>query len=47
MAYAPYDFDEMEAYIRRAAIARGINPDVALRVARSEGLQPGTWQSRE
>lgn len=29
---------EVEAYIRQAAIARGIDPDVALRVAKSEGL---------
>ena len=36
---------EMEAYIRQAAIARGIDPDVAVRVARSEGLGEGVWQS--
>lgn len=36
---------EMEAYIRQAAAARGINPDIAVRVARSEGLAPDTWQS--
>lgn len=36
---------EMEAYIRQAAVARGINPDVAVRVARTEGLAPDTWQS--
>lgn len=36
---------EMEGYIRQAASARGINPDVAVRVARSEGLAPGVWQS--
>lgn len=35
----------MEAYIRQAARARGIDPDVAVRVARSEGLAPDTWQS--
>lgn len=29
---------EREAYIRRAAAARGIDPDIAVRVARSEGL---------
>lgn len=28
---------EIEAYIRRAAAARGINPDIAVRVAKSEG----------
>jgi hypothetical protein len=37
---------EMEAYIRAAAVARGINPDVAVRVARSEGLAPNTWQAK-
>lgn len=36
---------EMEAYIRQAAQARGIDQDVAVRVARSEGLAPDTWQS--
>lgn len=36
---------EMEAYIRQAALARGIDPDVAVRVARSEGLAPGVWQA--
>lgn len=29
--------NEIEAYIRQAAIARGIDPDIAVRVARSEG----------
>jgi hypothetical protein len=36
---------EIEAYIRQAAIRRGIDPDVAVRVATSEGLAPGIWQS--
>ena len=27
----------VEAFIRQAAIARGINPDIAVRVAMSEG----------
>src|SRR5262245_49714835 len=36
---------EIEAYIREAAIRRGIDPDVAVRVAKSEGLAPGVWQS--
>lgn len=36
---------EMEAYIRRKAIELGIDPDVAVRVAKSEGLAPNTWQS--
>ncbi|WP_287083822.1 phage tail length tape measure family protein [Mesorhizobium sp.] len=35
----------MAGYIQQAAIARGIDPDTALRVARSEGLAPGVWQS--
>lgn len=36
---------QMEAYIRRRAEELGIDPDVAVRVARSEGLQDGTWQA--
>nr|DAF83397.1 MAG TPA: lysozyme [Caudoviricetes sp.]DAK00528.1 MAG TPA: lysozyme [Caudoviricetes sp.] len=39
------DMPTMESYIRRSAEQRGIDPDVAIRVARSEGLQRGTWQS--
>ncbi|RWE07674.1 MAG: hypothetical protein EOS23_26495 [Mesorhizobium sp.] len=35
----------MAGYIQQAATARGIDPDIALRVARSEGLAPGVWQS--
>lgn len=36
---------EMEAYIRQAALTRGIDPDVAVRVAKTEGLGDGIWQS--
>ena len=36
---------QMEAYIRAKAAELGIDPDVAMRVARSEGLKPNTWQS--
>lgn len=36
---------EMEAFIRREAGRLGIDPEIALRVARSEGLSKGTWQS--
>lgn len=36
---------EREAYIRQAARALGIDPDTAVKVAKSEGLQEGTWQS--
>jgi hypothetical protein len=36
---------EVEAYIRRAAMRRGIDPDVAVRVAKAERLAPGIWQS--
>lgn len=36
---------EMTAYIAKAAQQRGIDPGVAVRVARSEGLAPGVWQS--
>ena len=35
----------LESYIRQAAQARGIDPAIALKVARSEGLAPGVWQS--
>lgn len=35
---------EQEAYIRAAALKRGIDPDIAVRVARSEGLG-GAYQS--
>jgi hypothetical protein len=35
----------MEAYIRKRASALGIDPNVAVAVAKSEGLSPGTWQS--
>lgn len=41
----PVNVSEIEQYIRQAAAARGINPDTAVRVARSEGLSPGVWQS--
>ncbi|TFF20544.1 hypothetical protein E3C22_16685 [Jiella endophytica] len=37
--------DQMADYIRQAAAARGIDPETALRVARSEGLGEGIWQS--
>jgi hypothetical protein len=39
------DVDATEHYIRQAAQARGIDPDTAVRVARSEGLARNTWQS--
>jgi hypothetical protein len=35
----------MTGYIRQAASARGIDPEIAVRVARSEGLAPNVWQS--
>lgn len=37
--------EQMTAYIREAAPGYGVDPDTAVRVARSEGLQPGVWQS--
>jgi hypothetical protein len=37
---------EMEAFIRAKASELGIDPDTAVRVARSEGLAPGVWQAR-
>lgn len=36
---------EQESYIRDAAIARGIDPDKAVKVAKSEGLGSKSWQS--
>ena len=36
---------DVAGYIKQAAIARNIDPDVALRVAQSEGLASGVWQS--
>ena len=43
MAY--YDVNFITNFIRQEAIKRGIDPEVALRVARSEGLKANTWQS--
>jgi hypothetical protein len=39
------DLAATESYIREAATKRGIDPEVAVKVARSEGLAPGVWQS--
>ena len=39
------DVGGLEAYIRESATKRGIDPEVAVKVARSEGLAPGVWQS--
>jgi hypothetical protein len=36
---------EREAFIRAYAASIGIDPDVAVKVARSEGLRDGVWQS--
>ncbi|TIV44800.1 MAG: hypothetical protein E5V96_14115, partial [Mesorhizobium sp.] len=38
-------FADMLAFARQAAIARNIDPNIALRVMRAEGLNPGIWQS--
>lgn len=40
-----YDVAAAEAYIRQAAIRRGQDPNTAVRVARSEGLADGVYQS--
>lgn len=37
--------NELEQYIQQAASRRGIDPSIALKVAKSEGLAPGVWQS--
>ena len=40
----PRSTNEVRDYIRRSAVARGLDPDVALRVVLSEGgLNPATW----
>lgn len=36
---------ELASYIQAGATKRGMDPNIALAVARSEGLQPGVWQS--
>lgn len=42
---ADYDVDALRAYIQRRAAEIGIDPDTATRVAQSEGLGKGIWQS--
>lgn len=37
---------EREAFIRAYAASIGIDPDVAVKVARAEGLRDGVWQSK-
>lgn len=39
-------YEEQVAFIIAKAQELGIDPQVALAVARSEGLQPGTWQAK-
>lgn len=39
------DIKEVESYIRVIAKQYGIDPEIAVRVAKSEGLAPGVWQS--
>lgn len=41
----PPPVGEMAAYIAQAAKQRGIDPGIALKVAKAEGLRPDTWQS--
>lgn len=38
-------YDEMEAYAREAAAARGMDPDKFVRALKTEGLARNTWQS--
>lgn len=40
-----YDTNAAERYIRQRAAAMGIDPDVAVKVAKGEGLKRGVWQS--
>jgi len=42
---AAYDVDVMTKFIQQEATKRGIDPEIALKVARSEGLGAGIWQS--
>lgn len=42
---ADYDVDALRAYIQRRAAEIGIDPQTATRVAQSEGLGRGIWQS--
>jgi len=44
-AASQVDATGLEGYIRDAATKRGIDPDVAVKAARAEGLAPGVWQS--
>jgi hypothetical protein len=37
--------NDIEQYIQQAAQRRGIDPSIAVKVAKSEGLAPGVWQS--
>ena len=39
------DLSAVQKYIIDSARQRGIDPEIALRVAKSEGLSPGVWQS--
>ena len=40
----PHSTNEVRDYIRRSAMARGLDPDIAVRVVLSEGgLNPATW----
>ena len=39
------DLSVVQKYIIDSARQRGIDPEIALRVAKSEGLSPGVWQS--
>ncbi|QAZ45959.1 phage tail length tape measure family protein [Mesorhizobium sp. Pch-S] len=42
---APYNVANATSFIKQYASAIGIDPDIALKVARSEGLGAGIWQS--
>src|SRR5262245_41906496 len=41
-----YDLNFIKGFISREALKRNIDPDVAVRLALSEGLGRNTWQSR-
>ena len=40
-----YDVEALKEYVRKGMIARGNDPNIALKVWTGEGLSPGVWQS--
>lgn len=40
-----FEYDKIVDYVRKAANARGMDPDKIVRALQTEGLAPGIWQS--